>query len=35
MLLDNQISFSRKVKEAILALRIEQNSAKTAFSSCI
>src|SRR5271168_1431690 len=28
MLLDNQISFSRKVKEAILALRIEQNLSK-------
>ena len=28
MLLDNQISFSRKVKEAILAIRIEQNLSK-------
>src|ERR1700684_1689563 len=28
MLLDNQISFSRKVKEAILAMRIEQNLSK-------
>ncbi len=28
MLLDNQISFSRKVKEAILAIRIEQNLTK-------
>jgi penicillin-binding protein 1A len=28
MLLDNQVSFSRKAKEAILALRIEQNLSK-------
>ncbi len=28
MLLDNQVSFSRKVKEAILAIRIEQNLSK-------
>ncbi|HEY4042166.1 MAG TPA: transglycosylase domain-containing protein, partial [Rhodopila sp.] len=28
MLLDNQISFSRKVREAILAIRIEQNLSK-------
>ena len=28
MLLDNQISFSRKAKEAILAMRIEQNLSK-------
>jgi penicillin-binding protein 1A len=28
MLLDNQISFARKVKEAILAIRIEQNLSK-------
>ena len=28
MLLDNQVSFARKAKEAILALRIEQNLSK-------